>query len=147
MNLCQRYAVQPSASAVKAAQLWRVALVAGERDRSAAKLKRAARRLARAGVDARFFSLPATGHYFDRRSEERMVESLVLLRESLGVSQSPRAGPAARSAGDGANRPAFGATTVSRTGSVLRLDLVSANQAALLAKPVGAGGVAVASTF
>jgi pimeloyl-ACP methyl ester carboxylesterase len=60
----------------------RVALVAGARDRSAEKLRKSAARLARGGVDARFFSLAETGHYFDQTSEQRLVEPLTWLLTS-----------------------------------------------------------------
>jgi predicted esterase len=54
----------------------RVALVAGARDRTAPKLRKMAARLARGGLECRFFSLADTGHYFDAQTEARLVEPL-----------------------------------------------------------------------
>jgi predicted esterase len=68
--------VEPAAATMKKAGLKRVALVAGAKDATAGKLRAAAQRLAAAGVDARFFALEATGHYFDGQSEARMAEPL-----------------------------------------------------------------------
>jgi len=73
--------LEPNPAALAAAGLRRVALVAGERDGSRAKLRRAANRLVRAGLDARFFSLASTGHFFDGTSEARLVEPLEWLME------------------------------------------------------------------
>jgi len=75
--------VEPSAATLRKAGVRRIALVAGDRDRSAPKLKRAATRLKRAGVDAQFFSMGAVGHYFDASSESRMVEALTWLGRGL----------------------------------------------------------------
>ena len=75
--------VEPSAATVRKAGVKRIALVAGDRDRSAHKLKRAALRLQRAGVDARYFSMGAVGHYFDASSESRMVEALTWLAQGI----------------------------------------------------------------
>lgn len=75
--------VQPSAATLKKAGIRRVALVAGERDRSAHKLRAAATRLKRAGVDAQYFSMGPVGHYFDATSESRLVESLTWLGQGL----------------------------------------------------------------
>lgn len=71
--------VEPAAAAMKKAGVKRVALVAGARDATASKLQAAARRLAAAGVDARFFSLEATGHYFDNQSADRLATPLAWL--------------------------------------------------------------------
>jgi pimeloyl-ACP methyl ester carboxylesterase len=75
--------VEPSAATLRKAGVKRIALVAGDRDRSAHKLKRAALRLKRAGIDARFFSMGAVGHYFDATSESRMVEALTWLGQGI----------------------------------------------------------------
>lgn len=75
--------LEPHPAALEAAGLRRVALVAGERDGSRAKLRRAADRLVRAGLDARFFSLASTGHFFDGTSEARLVEPLEWLGEGI----------------------------------------------------------------
>ena len=75
--------VEPSAATLRKAGVRRIALVAGERDRSAQKLKRAATRLKRAGVDAQYFSMGAVGHYFDASSEARMVEALKWLSRGI----------------------------------------------------------------
>jgi predicted esterase len=71
--------VVPSAAQLEKAQVTRIALVAGERDRTGAKLRRGASTLARGGVDAQFFSLPATGHFFDAESEARLRPALAWL--------------------------------------------------------------------
>jgi predicted esterase len=68
--------VLPSAADLRRAGVTRVAFVAGARDRTAAKLERHARRLAKAGVDARFFALAKTGHYFDANSAALLKEPL-----------------------------------------------------------------------
>jgi pimeloyl-ACP methyl ester carboxylesterase len=75
--------VEPSAATLRKAGVRRIALVAGERDRSAHKLRRAATRLKRAGVDAQYFSMGAVGHYFDATSESRLVEALKWLGQGL----------------------------------------------------------------
>lgn len=66
---------EPSAAQLKKAGIVRIALVAGERDSTAPKLKKAAKRLAGAGVDARYFSMGKVGHYFDATSAERLTEA------------------------------------------------------------------------
>ncbi len=71
--------VVPSAAQLKRAGVTRLVLVAGDHDRTAGKLRRGAQRLARSGVDARFFSLGPVGHFFDRTSAQRMVPSLTWL--------------------------------------------------------------------
>lgn len=68
--------VAPSRAQLERGKISRVALVAGEADGTAAKLKSLATRLARVGVHARYFGLKKTGHYFDSQSEERMHEPL-----------------------------------------------------------------------
>jgi predicted esterase len=68
--------VEPAAAMMKKAGLKRVALVAGAKDATAHKLRAAAQRLVAAGVDARYFALEGTGHYFDGQSEARMAEPL-----------------------------------------------------------------------
>jgi len=68
--------VEPAAATMKKAGLKRVALVAGTKDATASKLRAAAQRLVAAGVDARYFALEGTGHYFDEQSEARMTEPL-----------------------------------------------------------------------
>jgi predicted esterase len=68
--------VEPAAATMKKAGLKRVALVAGAKDATASKLRAAAQRLVAAGVDARYFVLEGTGHYFDGQSEARMAEPL-----------------------------------------------------------------------
>lgn len=67
---------EPSALLLKKAGISRIALVAGEADRTAPKLKKAAKRLAASGVDARYFSMGKVGHYFDATSAERLTEAL-----------------------------------------------------------------------
>jgi hypothetical protein len=59
----------PTASQVRKAGIGRVALVAGEHDMTAPKLKRAARAFAAAGVEAKYFSLGPVGHYFGETTE------------------------------------------------------------------------------
>ncbi|HEU4538127.1 MAG TPA: hypothetical protein VFS00_28595, partial [Polyangiaceae bacterium] len=54
----------PSAAQLRKAGVKRVALVAGEHDMTAGKLKRNAKALADAGFEARYFSLGPVGHYF-----------------------------------------------------------------------------------
>jgi predicted esterase len=68
--------VTPSKAVLEKAGVTRVAFVAGEADGTAAKLRRASARLARVGVDARYFSMGKVGHYFDASSEERLREPL-----------------------------------------------------------------------
>lgn len=68
--------IEPSKAQLARAKVSRVAFVAGEADRTASKLRKAAQRLAHVGVNARYFSLGKVGHYFDATSEERMRESL-----------------------------------------------------------------------
>jgi predicted esterase len=68
--------VLPSAADLRRAGVARVALVAGERDRTATKLARHAQRLAKAGVDARYFALAKTGHFFDANSAALLKEPL-----------------------------------------------------------------------
>ena len=68
--------VLPSAADLRRAGVTRVAFVTGDRDRTAQKLKHHTARLVKAKVDARYFSLAKTGHYFD-------ANSAALLRESL----------------------------------------------------------------
>jgi pimeloyl-ACP methyl ester carboxylesterase len=75
--------VEPSAATLRKAGVKRIALVAGDRDRSAHKLKRGALRLKRAGIDARYFSMGGVGHYFDATSESRMVEALTWLGQGI----------------------------------------------------------------
>lgn len=75
--------LSPDPRAMRKAGLARIALVAGDRDMSRQKLRRAAKRLAASDIEARFFSLENTGHYFDAASHERMVESLAWLGEIL----------------------------------------------------------------
>ena len=75
--------LDPHPATLEAAGLLRVALVAGERDGSRNGLRRATDRLLRAGLDARFFSLASTGHFFDGTSETRLVEPLEWLREVI----------------------------------------------------------------
>lgn len=67
---------EPSAAQLEKAGIRRIALVAGEQDATAAKLKKSAKRLAAAGVDARYFSMGKVGHYFDATSAERLSEAL-----------------------------------------------------------------------
>ena len=67
---------EPSAAQLRKAGITRVALVAGEQDATAAKLKKTQKRLAASGVDARYFSMGKVGHYFDATSAERLNEAL-----------------------------------------------------------------------
>lgn len=71
--------VVPSPSQLRSAGIDRIAFVAGEHDGAARGLRRGAGSLASAGVDARFFSLGAVGHFFDASTEARMEESLAWL--------------------------------------------------------------------
>jgi len=71
--------VSVSAADLRRAQVTRIAFVAGERDRSAGKLKQSAQRLAKAGLDAQFFALAKTGHYFDARSAGLLTVPLTWL--------------------------------------------------------------------
>jgi predicted esterase len=66
----------PSAVQLKKAGISRIALVAGEADATAPKLKKTAKSLATLGVDARYFSMGKVGHYFDAESAERLTEAL-----------------------------------------------------------------------
>ena len=75
--------VTPSVAQLEKAQVLRLALVAGDNDRTAAKLRRAAGALARAGFDARFFSLGPVGHFFDASSARRMEPALLWLTDSM----------------------------------------------------------------
>jgi len=75
--------VEPSAATLRRAGIKRVALVAGERDRTAGKLRRAAARLQHVGFDARYFSMGAVGHYFDSSSASRLNEALTWLSNGL----------------------------------------------------------------
>ncbi|MBX3126545.1 MAG: hypothetical protein KF718_07495 [Polyangiaceae bacterium] len=68
--------VVPNPSQLRSAGIDRIALVAGEHDGAARGLRRGAGSLAAAGVDARFFSLGAVGHFFDASTEARLEESL-----------------------------------------------------------------------
>lgn len=70
---------EPTPAQMKRAGIVRVALVAGQRDATAGKLAAAAKRLAAGGIDARFFALAATGHYFDAQSSTRMAEPMAWL--------------------------------------------------------------------
>lgn len=67
---------EPSARDLAKAGIVRIALVAGEHDQTAGKAKRTARKLAAAGIEARYFSMGKVGHYFDASSRERLQESL-----------------------------------------------------------------------
>jgi predicted esterase len=71
--------VTPSAAQLRKAQITRLALVAGARDRTAAKLRQHANQLERAGVRARFFDLGNVGHFFDASSAQRMQPALAWL--------------------------------------------------------------------
>jgi hypothetical protein len=68
--------LEPRPEAIRKSGVQRVALVAGSSDGSRGKLKAAADRLTRAGLEARFFSLADTGHYFDATSELRLFEPI-----------------------------------------------------------------------
>lgn len=68
--------VVPSAAELRKAGVKRVALVAGEHDMTAAKLKRTAKALASAGLDARYFSLGPVGHYFGESTEAALEAPL-----------------------------------------------------------------------
>lgn len=63
-------------SVVKAKGLQRVAFIAGQNDESAAAMSASANRLRRSGIDARFFTLEKTGHYFDDETWKRMAPAL-----------------------------------------------------------------------
>ncbi|HEU4406417.1 MAG TPA: hypothetical protein VFS43_14225 [Polyangiaceae bacterium] len=66
----------PSAAQLRKAGVKRVALVAGERDMTAPKLKRAAKALEGAGLEARYFSLGPVGHYFGETTEAALEAPL-----------------------------------------------------------------------
>jgi hypothetical protein len=68
------HGVKPSV--VKEKGLERVAMVAGQSDGSALAMARTAENLKRQGIDARFFRLEKTGHYFDDETWKRMVVPL-----------------------------------------------------------------------
>jgi hypothetical protein len=68
--------VAPSASDLRRSGPMRVALVSGDRDRSAGKLKRKAASLSKAGFDVRYFALEKTGHYFDAETARKLTEPL-----------------------------------------------------------------------
>ena len=65
-----------NASVVRAKGLSRVALVAGRNDASAGTMAATASSLMRHGIDARFFALEKTGHYFDNETWKKMVVPL-----------------------------------------------------------------------
>lgn len=67
---------EPSAAQLRKAGITRVALVAGDQDATASKLKKTQKRLAASGIDARYFSMGKVGHYFDASSAERLSEAL-----------------------------------------------------------------------
>jgi predicted esterase len=71
--------MEPSVAQMKRAGVRRVALVAGERDATVHKLRAAALRLAGGGVDARFFALAATDHYFNATSQAQLAAPLAWL--------------------------------------------------------------------
>jgi hypothetical protein len=66
----------PSAAELRKAGVKRVALVAGERDMTAPKLKRTAKALEAAGLEARYFSLGPVGHYFGDTTEAALEAPL-----------------------------------------------------------------------
>jgi len=72
-----------AAEPLRRAGVRRVALVAGDRDMSAPKLKASTRRLQAGGMSAQFFSLKDTGHFFDPTSESRLVDPLGWLLDGL----------------------------------------------------------------
>ncbi|MCK6538135.1 MAG: hypothetical protein L6Q84_34610 [Polyangiaceae bacterium] len=67
---------EPSAAQLRKSGITRVALVAGEQDTTAGKLKKTQKRLSASGVEARYFSMGKVGHYFDATSAERLTEAL-----------------------------------------------------------------------
>ncbi|MEZ4222523.1 MAG: alpha/beta hydrolase-fold protein [Polyangiaceae bacterium] len=71
--------VIPSPAQLKKAGIERVALVAGELDPVAPKLRRGASWLARQHVDARYFVIAKMGHYYDSRSTQQFQEPLAWL--------------------------------------------------------------------
>ncbi len=76
-------AISPSKLQLTRAGIARVALVAGERDASATGMKATAAALTEAGLEVRFYALPATGHYFDPTTEEKLAEPMTWLLEGL----------------------------------------------------------------
>jgi predicted esterase len=74
---------QPSVAQLKLAKVKRIALVAGDGDPTRGKLQAAANRLAHNGVDAKFFKLEKTGHWFDDKTPERFGEPLAWLLADL----------------------------------------------------------------
>ncbi len=66
----------PGVAQLRKAGVKRVALVAGERDMTAPKLKGAAKSLAAAGVDTKYFSLGPVGHYFGDTTEAALEAPL-----------------------------------------------------------------------
>jgi predicted esterase len=85
--------LDPVGSSLKQAGIERVALVAGSRDRSRTRLQSAARRLKRFGLEAEFFRLDQTGHFFDGESERRMVEPLQWIGERRSSLVPCESGP------------------------------------------------------
>lgn len=67
---------EPSAAQLRKAGITRVALVAGDQDATASKLRKTQKRLAASGLAARYFSMGKVGHYFDASSAERLSEAL-----------------------------------------------------------------------
>jgi predicted esterase len=85
--------VIPSPAQLAKAGIERVALVAGQHDPVAAKLRRGASWLAGKHVDVRYFVIAEMGHYYDARSTERFDEPLTWLmadwRRAAARSDTP----------------------------------------------------------
>ncbi|MFO0660647.1 MAG: hypothetical protein U0165_12575 [Polyangiaceae bacterium] len=73
--------ITPQASLLKRAGIRRVAFAAGDLDQSKDAMEANARRLAKDGIDTRFFSLGKIGHAYPNDMTERMSMALAWLRE------------------------------------------------------------------
>ncbi len=81
--------VIPSPAQLRKAGIDRVALVAGQHDPVAPKLRRGAKWLSNKHVDVRYFVIAEMGHYYDSRSTERFNAPLAWLM----ADWQPRAAP------------------------------------------------------
>jgi hypothetical protein len=69
--------VAPSRAVLEAAGVSRIVLAAGDLDAASAPMKRAADRLAREGMDARFVSLGPIGHSYQTTEKEALRDAIV----------------------------------------------------------------------
>jgi predicted esterase len=70
-------AVAPSRAMLEAGGVSRIVLAAGDLDGASAPMKRAAARLVREGMDARFVSLGAIGHSYETTEKEALRDAIV----------------------------------------------------------------------